>query len=215
MQRDKTLDTYVINLKKRKDRKKHILNEFQLREEFNVRIIPAIENKIGRLGLWLTIQKILTDFTDNKEFIIICEDDHTFTEEYNKDVLFQAIDFARDRNADILQGGISWYKDALQISPGLFWVDRFTGCQFTVIFQRFYQAILNAQFGTMDAADFKISDISSNKLVIHPFISIQKEFGYSDVTSKNGNTPGYVQSLFSNTQEKLAQLKMIKKFYNI
>lgn len=64
------------------------------------------------------------------------------------------------------------------------------------------------------ALDFKISELSDSIFVIHPFISVQKEFGYSDVTSKNAEE-GYVENLFRGTSQKLDMLKRIKVEYEI
>ena len=47
--------------------------------------------------------------------------------------------------------------------------------------------------------DICLSNLSSNIFVMWPFISVQKEFGYSDVTFFN-NTPNYVGKLFEKTR---------------
>ena len=47
-----------------------------------------------------------------------------------------------------------------------------------------------------------------------PFISTQKEFGYSDATTKN-NTEGYVDQIFSATTEKLQHLVKVAFFYHL
>ena len=44
---DKKIPTYVINLKKRPDRKEHILNEFIDKPEFEVKVVEAIEHTNG------------------------------------------------------------------------------------------------------------------------------------------------------------------------
>ena len=62
------------------------------------------------------------------------------------------------------------------------------------------------------ALDFKISELSDKIFVMHPFISVQKEFGYSDVTSKNAEE-GYVESLFAGSSRKLNMLKRVKAEY--
>ena len=46
-----------------------------------------------------------------------------------------------------------------------------------------------------------------------PFISVQKEFGYSDVTFFN-NTPNYVGKLFEKTSKELSVLNKVKKYYD-
>jgi len=211
----KSINTYVMNLKHRTDRYEHITQEFYGRKEFNLKIVTACENKVGAMGLWETLRHIILTLTHpDDEFILICEDDHQFTEYYSKELLWTAIDEAKRKETDILLGGLSWYESALRISSDLFWVDKFSGLQFTIIYRKFFQTILNIDFGEIDAADYKISSMSKNKLVMYPFISVQKEFGYSDVTAKN-NKSGYVTQLFSDSSEKLDHLKRVSEFYNV
>src|SRR5690625_4848944 len=98
----KSIETYIINLKRRTDRRVYILQEFENRKEFNIHVINAIENRIGSIGLLDSIKYILIELVCREdEFIILCEDDHQFTKDYSKKVLFNCIKEAKDRNADI------------------------------------------------------------------------------------------------------------------
>lgn len=208
-----SIKTYVINLKHRTDRKTHIIKEFHGRDEFNLKIIEACEHAFGAVGLWGTLKHIILNLTDpNDDYILVCEDDHQFTEHYDTKLLFKLIEEAKSKETDILLGGLSWYESALQISSDFFWMDAFTGLQFTVIYRKFFETILTADFAKTDAADYKIASLTRNKLVMHPFISVQKEFGYSDVTVKN-NIDGYINQLFSDASEKLDHLKSVATFY--
>lgn len=205
-------ETYIINLRKRHERRKHVEGEFRCREEFKYQIVDAIEYKIGAIGLWLTIKHILLDLASEKDYIIICEDDHTFTEHYRSELLIKAVEEAQEYSIDVLLGGVSWFKDALQISSDLFWVEKFTGFQFAVIFKQFYQTLLDAPFGYDDVADLTISKLSSKILVVHPFFSVQREFGYSDVTIKNADA-GHVGKLFAESSDQFSRLKHVASFY--
>lgn len=212
----KPIPVYIINLKKRLDRKSHILNEFLGRNEFQLNIIEAIVHKTGAIGLWQSMMQVIIDAKQqNEPYIIICEDDHQFTTNYNKELLFNAISEAQQKNATILMGGVSWFSDALQISNSLFWLDKFTGTQFIVIFQNFYDKLLEAPFTQSDSADYKICALTDEKFLMYPLISIQKEFGYSDVTSKNDTQEGYVTQIFNDTIEKLGHLNTVASFYNL
>ena len=205
--------TYIINLKSREDRKAHILKEFEGRNEFKINIVDACEHENGAIGLWNSITYILRNLVqEDADFIILGEDDHQFTEHYSKEYLFSCIQEAQKEGADILSGGISWFRDTVQVSKNLLWVQKFSGTQFMVIFKRFYKIILDAPFGNADNADYKISDLSKNKLFMYPFISTQKEFGYSDVTAKN-NMEGRVEELFNKSSESLQHLKNVSLFY--
>ncbi len=210
----KAISTYIINLKTRIDRKKHIIGEFAGRKNFRIIFIDAHKGKIGAIGLWNTIKYISQDLVNKQdEFIILCEDDHQFTPEYSDEVLYRAIAEAKEKDADILSGGINGFTTALQISENLYWVEKFSGLQFTIIFRKFFKAILEANFGPGDAADYKMCSLTDKKFFIYPFISIQKDFGYSDATPENNKK--YAQKkLFKQSNTKIKLLKKVFSFYN-
>ncbi len=208
-----TIPTYIINLKARKDRKKHISKEFADREEFSTTIIEASKHEVGAVGLWSTIQKIIQEaINKHLEYVLICEDDHQFTEAYSKDILFACIYQAQLKNASLLLGGVSWFQDSLQISRYLFWVGKFTGLQFTIFFKNFFYTLVNAPFEIHDSADYKVGSLTMNKFMIAPFISTQKEFGYSDVTTIN-NSLGRVEKLFMSASQSIRMISDINVFY--
>ncbi len=210
-----TIPTYAINLEKRTDRKANIFAEFNGRSEFTLTIVPAVEHIIGAIGLWSSILTIIQKEKQiGSEYILICEDDHQFTKEYKKESIFGNINKAKNAGADILLGGVSWFGTVLQISEELFWVDCFNATQFMIIFKKFYNKLLESKFTEKDNADFKISSLSDNIMIMYPFISTQKEFGYSDVTKENGEE-GRVTTLFTNKMEKLTQLQTVTKFYKL
>ena len=135
-----SIPTYIINLKIRPDRREHILQEFEGRDEFNATIIDAHRHEIGSIGLWNTIKDIVTQALDQQhDYILICEDDHLFTAAYSKETLQQAISEAIAVDADVLSGGVSWHGDAVEISDTLFWVKKFSGTQFVILFKKFFQ----------------------------------------------------------------------------
>lgn len=88
----------------------------------------------------------------------------------------------------MLLAGVSWYQDAFQISEILFWIEKFTGAQFMIIFRKFFQRIVDTNFSHLDAVDAKIASLSDSIYLTYPFISVQKKFGYSDVTEMNNGS---------------------------
>lgn len=205
---------YILNLPNRKDRLASVLSEFSGKAEFNARVIQPEIDSNPRRSLWRTLSKIIANekMNDQTPYIIICEDDHIFTENYKPDLLMQAINSARERGADILLGGVSWQEFPYQITDHLFYVRGFTGLQFTVVFRTFFKNILEANFSDHHAADKLISSLSDNKFIIYPTISSQKEFGYSDVTPKN-NLKGRVDFLFRKTNNILNRYQQIQSHY--
>ena len=205
--------SFIINLKERKDRKENILKEFSDKEEFAIQVVEAVRHQFGAIGLWKTIAYILKNLINpDAEYVLICQDDHQFTKDYSSQRLFAAIAEAGKKGADILCGGISWFNNAVQISHHLFWVEKFSGLQFAIIFKKFFQRILNVDFNEVEAADYKISALTANKFFIFPFISIQKDYGYSDVTSKN-NLAGRVAQLFEECVGRVNALNKITQHY--
>jgi GR25 family glycosyltransferase involved in LPS biosynthesis len=194
-----SIPTYIINLKKRADRKEHAIAQFNGRDEFELTVIEAFEHSFGALGLWMTIRYILHDLVSkDADYIIICEDDIEFTEHYTKDQLFAAVAEAKNREADVLLGGVSWFDNTVHITNNVFWTNQFTGLHFTVIFKQFFPVILETILRYYFAADHQIASLSNNIMFIHPPLAIQKEFGYSDATPKNnveGSVPGYFKSV--------------------
>lgn len=213
MNKKKQYPTYVINLKKRTDRLKSIQNEFKGKNEFAVTIVEAIENSNGAMGLWETLKDIFSKLPD-EDFVIICEDDHQFTNAYSHDLLNNYIVEAEKKGVDFLVGGVSWFNEAIQLSENLFSVETFSATQFIVVFKKFFNIIINANFGPDDSADYKIASLSVNKFVIYPFISTQKEFGYSDATAKN-NEFGRVTAIFNSSIQRLDFLNKIWKSYQL
>jgi GR25 family glycosyltransferase involved in LPS biosynthesis len=208
------IPTYVINLASRSDRRLHIQSQFKGRSEFELHIVPAEAHEVGAVGLWNTLTKILRTLegSDN-EFILICEDDHQFTEAYSKEILFSNIKLAESNQADILLGGVSSIQSIITVSQSVLWVEGFTGLQFTIIYKKFYKTIVNAYFRRGDAADLLISSLSQKKFLVHPFVSTQREFGYSDVTSRN-SAKGFVSGLFDMTVGAIQYIKDVEIFYD-
>jgi hypothetical protein len=209
----KPIPIFVINLKSRIERRNFISLQFINRKEFDFFLIQAFEHKIGAVGLWNSIRYILTDLIKAEdEYVILCEDDHQFTNSYSRDKLYKCINEAKEKNVDILSGGVSGFTSAIKISDNLYWVEKFSGLQFTIIFKKFFPIILNASFTKRDAADYKLCLLTGNKFFIYPFLSIQKEFGYSDVTFGN-NEKGHVENAFKDSDEKAKIINNVSTFY--
>ncbi|MFC0513361.1 hypothetical protein ACFFGT_04090 [Mucilaginibacter angelicae] len=207
------IPTFIINLKIRSDRFEHIKQEFEGRSEFEINIVEAYPHKFGNIGLWNTIKHIIKDLTDPEhEFVLICEDDHLFTAEYSLQTISDAITEAQDKNADVLLGGLSWFEDAIQVSNTLFSVKKFSGTQFTIIFRKFFKKILDAEFELQDTADAKLTSLSDSIYFTSSFISVQKEFGYSDATNMNDGTHR-VQSLFIRSIVKAKTANNIRSYF--
>ncbi|GEN78027.1 glycosyl transferase [Chryseobacterium hagamense] len=206
--------TYIINLKERTDRRSHIASEFSDKEEFDVKILQACTHDSGNIGLWKSFRKVIeTADKEDEDVILFVEDDHYFTEYYDKDSFFQNIVEAYQQGADILSGGIGGgFKYIVPITENRFWVNHFWCTQFMVIYKKFFSVVLTADFGSDDTLDNFLSTLTTNKMVLFPFFSRQKDFGYSDVTAEN-NIQGSITNYFDSAEAVLLTYqKQFKKF---
>ena len=206
------IPVYVANLPSRIDRRTSIMEQFRGKDEYSLHIVRAKEAQNGATGLWMTFCKIVQMQAEaNVPYFVFCEDDHVFTSHYSFASLQKCIDEAIRMDADILSGGMSAIDVPIQRSADLFQVKSFTGMQFTVVFQKAYQRILNDREGEY-VTDLHLSEILDRKFVMYPFVSVQREFGYSDVTSKN-NEQGRVTRLFRKTGYQLDILSKVHRHY--
>ncbi len=197
-----TLPTFIINLPSRTDRREHIIREFNYRKEFEVHFIDACIHPLGNIGLWQSICKIVKlAKEEGEDVILICEDDHIFTPDYDKTHFLNQVWVAGMMGTDLLSGGIGGFGDLVPVTNGLYWTDWLWCTQFIVIYKRAFSKILSADFKDTDVADEYLSHLLTNKLVILPFISVQKDFGYSDVTIAN-NEKGKISRYFDKTKER-------------
>ena len=204
------IPVYAINLKEREERRRHILKEFEGKEEFELTVMEACTHPIGAVGLWNSMVQIIRLAKENDDdLVVICEDDHFFTKHYSRERLFQHIFGAHSQGVDVLAGGIGGFGLAIPAASDRYWIDWFWCTQFIVVYKKFYQRMLDYSFKDSDTADGVISMLSSNKMVIYPFISEQKDFGYSDVTQNNMDNKGLIEKLFIQSGMKIKMIQTI------
>src|SRR5690606_15980557 len=207
------LSTYVINTLEREDRLDSIQSQFFGKSEFNLKVLTSPREYNGATGLWRNIKKAVSAAVENDEdLILICEDDHVFSANYDKFILFDSIFQGASLGAELILGGISNYQQGIVATPNLIWVAGFQCTQFTIIFKSMFQKILDVEFLDNDAADLKLSNITSNKYVIHPFVSYQKNFGYSDIPINGVSTENYME-WFKGSESGLNFLRDITEKY--
>jgi len=215
-----SIPTYIINLPERKDRLKHINNQFKNRSEFDIKFIEACRHEIGAVGLWNSFRKIINIAQENNDdVIIICEDDHQFSKHYCKNNFIKNVIEAHKQNADILTGGFgdSFVAQLLtvRIEKNRYWINFFLGCQFIVVYKKIFKAILDSPFNDEVMADNLLSNLTINKMSFYPFISFQKSFGYSDVTKVLNDNPNLLATYFERAECRLKQTEAILKKYNV
>lgn len=211
---DAVIPTYIINLPERTERREHILNEFKGKSEFSINIVDAYKHQVGAVGLWMTMRKIISmAMSKNDDFVLICEDDHVFTEFYSKEYLFKSIVQSQLYGANILSGGAGYFGLAVPITPNAYWINP-AGCtQFTIVFKKFYKKVLEAAYDNTVMADMFLSEMTSNRMVIYPYISVQRDFGYSDATSLHNKIS--VATVFEQCSKKLEDIQRVRAVFNV
>lgn len=209
-----TINVYVPNLKHRKDRRLNIEQQFKDKSEFILHVVTPLHAETASNSLWRTFIECLAEaYKNDFDYFIFAEDDLCFTEAYNFQNLSEAITQAINCDADLLSGGVSWVDLLVQMpNKGLFCFNCFTGMQFTVIFKKAYSRILSTKESVDCVTDQWLSKILDRKLVMYPYISIQKEFGYSDVTAIN-NTKHRVEKLFEKAEKTLHVINKISTYF--
>lgn len=208
------LPAYVINLKERTERYRHIQEQFSGRNEFDLRIIEACKAECGNVGLWNSMRGVIERAVQEEDdVVLLCEDDHTFTSFYNRDFLFRNILEASLQGAELLSGGIGGFNHAVPLSENRYWVDAYWCNQFLVLYKPIFSKILGVVFQPPDTVDGMLSEITSHKMVMYPFVSVQIDFGYSDVTERNNNERGLINEYFRDTSERLGKYKEVYHRY--
>lgn len=208
---DICIPVYAIHLNSRPERLKNLKKQFASKPEFDVIYIEATKHKNGAIGLWTNICTAIKIAQQRKDdLIILCEDDHEFTDVYTKKYLIANIVGAYRQNADILNCGIGGFGTAVPISPNRCWVDWFWCTQFVVLFSTIFPKILAYEFRSTDTADGVLSKISNNTQILYPPISKQKNYDYSDIMPHPSQS-NFQNNLFSVTNQRL---KIITDVYH-
>ena len=211
---DICLPVYAINLKTRPDRLENLKKQFSSKSEFNVTYVDAVIDKNGAVGLWKSICKVVRLAQKrNEDVIILCEDDHEFTENYEKDSFLANIVGAYKQGADLLNCGIGGFGTAVPVSPTRCWVDWFWCTQFVVIFAPLFPKIVTYEFNDKDTADGVLSKLSTHSLAMYPPISRQGNFGYSDITQREHQSE-FQSNLFQSTNQRLKMINDVYRYYN-
>lgn len=204
---------YIFNLPDRTERKEHILSQFGGRREFEPILVEACQHRIGAVGLWQSIVKAVRMAKERQdEVIILCEDDHIFMENYSAPNFIRNVVGAAEQGCDILMGGIGGFGTAVPVTTSRYWVDWFWSTQFVVVYAHSFDAILDYDFKDTDTADGVFSEIFSRKLTLYPFISRQRDFGYSDITMNN-NRENEIDRLFDTASARLGIINKVRNAY--
>lgn len=209
------IPTYIVNLKQRVDRRKSMERQFSGKSEFSVTFVEAVKHWDGAVGLWQSLAQVVRVAKErNLDKFLFCEDDHVFTDSYSKEYLNSCIADAERKDVELLAGGISGYGVSVPVGANIYWVDWYWGNQFIFVYRNMYDKILEFDFRHGNTADGVLSDLAYRKMTMYPFVSVQTEFGYSDITPSNGNK-GFCTRIFSETNMRLEKIRNVRRDFNL
>lgn len=202
---------YIRNLMEQEERLEPLLRQFR-GEEFDINLIGTNTCIVDEVKFWNSIKKSLKSQVKKAEdFIIVCGSIHQFTSEYSHELLINSIESAKTMNAHILAGGISAFSSAIQVSENLFWVEKFSGLQFIIIFKKFFKIFLNSEFRKGDVVDYRLCSLTNSKYFIYPFISIERDTSHFDLTFRN-NTKNKKSKTLKQCRTKVRAIKQVAAF---
>jgi len=98
--------------------------------------------------------------------IIICEDDHCFTDDYSKEYLLANILEAHRQDAEYMSGGTSYFNFAIPVAPNRFWVDTCLATQFVILYKKKFMKLLEEPYDETVVADILLSRMMANKMIL-------------------------------------------------
>lgn len=204
------ISTYILTLPGQQHQLNHIRNEFAGKDEFELNFIEVSDGENTAMEMWQSLVEVCRIAIDaDEEVVIICRAGHTFTKDYTKRALFEAISDAAAGGAKILLGGLNDFGQAIPISSGQFWIDSFRDSSFMVLFRPVLEQMLVEVFGNENTIDESLSEMTSHKIVLFPCISFSQNL-HPQVVQGNDHLPAMVDM----GQKRLSRLAEIARLYS-
>lgn len=184
------------------------INQFNRKPEFDLHLVPTLITDD-----WNTIKDcVKKSSNDDDELIIICNEKHAFTKNYNKDIFLQNVVRAQHMGCDILLSGTTGFSYAVPITDSIFWIDKFNKAEFMIIYQKAFKKILESQIKDLTVSS-GLSNLVSNIICTVPFMSSYSNDSNPDPNLEMINT--HHHESYNIAQEKLNFYSRIYKKYNI
>ena len=137
------LHTFIINLPHRIDRKEHMLSEIKKIKCDSYEFIDAISHENPGIGCNLSHLKCIEMAKDQKlEYVLILEDDVSFTENIN-DILYKSLTDVQKFDWNLLYLGGNLKDKATYVTDYLLRVKSVNTTHAYIIHQSFYDIVLN------------------------------------------------------------------------
>jgi GR25 family glycosyltransferase involved in LPS biosynthesis len=188
------IPTYVINLKHRKDRYYHIINEITKLELSQAQIVDAIQHFNPAMGCFESHLKCIRLAKENElPYVLILEDDAIFTDNV-VDILNNAFTEVQTFEWDMFFLGANLQTRATRISDTLLKLNGAYAAHAYFVHERFYDTILNLpKTCEIDVHYYNLMS-NHNVYMCDPMIAYQLP-SYSDL--QNGHRD-YNQSILNN-----------------
>jgi hypothetical protein len=120
---------------------------------------------------------------------------------------------AHEQGANYLSGGIGIFKYAVQVAMNRYWVSNVLGIRFIILYKNIFDKILNEPYDENINADILLSDLTSNKMILFPFISVQKKIDLSDANPSHHETKELSTHFFEESAQIMERIDKAYRKY--
>lgn len=202
------IQTYVINSRNRNETLRYIEKEFADFNEFEVSIVEAGTDRIYNVAIWESLVGAVNIANNNSDdVIIICDEKHEFAAHYTKEFLIKNIIEANEQGANILLGDVDRFGHVVPISMNRFWVDAFSSSRFIVLYNRMFSKIIDYKFKKTDLVGKVLSEMTSHKMILHPFMSKKFTSDSKHLVIVQGIADDHVPGVLRRTGRRLDKIR--------
>lgn len=153
------------------------LSEFLFKPEFDIKIVKINSQSDHQLNIWNGIMEAVEEsLTTQDDFVVISLPGHRFSPNYNRNYLIKGIIDSYKQGCDVLFGGIHKMTIAVPLSSNRYWIEYGEASFFFILFKRIFTKILKKQLGINQTVDSHLSELTSNKMILYPFISENDDY---------------------------------------
>lgn len=172
-----SIPTYIIPSYEFEQFRSQIPYQFEKKKIFDLKFVSPAQLDSSIESYWRCIKEIVQSaIVSDEDVIVICEDNHSFTEVFSEQSFLRDIINAHRLGAGILCGGIDDIEVAVPIANGMFWISAFKSCSFLLLFKSVFEKILSHSIDCFLTKGDLFRELTSNKIVLFPPISVQTNF---------------------------------------
>ena len=140
-------------------------------------IEQAPAHEVDEFSRWMGIrQAVQKAIAADDDVVLLCDDTHIFSRDYSKEYLLRNIIEAHEQGAGILLGSAATFGHAVPITKNRFWINSFWRSPLLVLYRKVFSLLLEEPFDEKILPDEALSDLTSNKMILFPFVSVDHDF---------------------------------------